>query len=154
MTMTDKIFTRASEITQLSSGENVPVDVLMTNDVCGSGSIGIFKKKFGQNARVWNREKFVVIQDHYIFTINERANRNVDILRDFCTEQKIKSREVLLGFVLSTGKLLLRVPPTLRFMMDGEMPDYLLAKDLVMQIISEISVAGGAYKAKKFVQYC
>lgn len=28
----------------------------------------------------------------------------------------------------------LQVPPTLRFVMDGEMPDYLLAKDLILQV--------------------
>ncbi|KAG0451487.1 hypothetical protein HPP92_026397, partial [Vanilla planifolia] len=39
---------------------------------------------------VWDREKIVVIPDHYIFTNDERANRNVDILRDFCMEQNIK----------------------------------------------------------------
>ncbi|CAL1356034.1 unnamed protein product [Linum trigynum] len=92
MTMTEKILARASEKTHLSPGENVlvDVDILMTHDVCGPGSIGIFKKEFGQNAKVWDREKIVIIPDHYIFTNDERANRNVDILRDFCAEQNIK----------------------------------------------------------------
>lgn len=40
--------------------------------------------------KVWDREKIVIIPDHYIFTSDERANRNVDILRDFSVEQKIK----------------------------------------------------------------
>lgn len=53
--------------------------------------------------------------------------------------------------MLGTGKILLKVPPTLRFVMDGEMPDYLLAKDLILQIIGEISVAGATYKAMEFV---
>ncbi|KAL0456899.1 UNVERIFIED_CONTAM: 3-isopropylmalate dehydratase large subunit, chloroplastic [Sesamum latifolium] len=209
MTMTEKILARASEKSQLVPGDNVwvNVDILMTHDVCGPGSIGIFKREFGENAKVWDREKVVIIPDHYIFTTDERANRNVDILRDFCTEQNIKyfydikdlgnfkanpdlkgvchvalaqeghcrPGEVLLGtdshtctagafgqfatgigntdagFVLGTGKLLLKVPPTLRFVMDGEMPDYLLAKDLILQIIGEISVAGATYKAMEFV---
>ncbi|TXG72431.1 hypothetical protein EZV62_001010 [Acer yangbiense] len=240
LTLTEKILARASEKPQLSPGENVwvNVDILMTHDVCGPGSIGIFKKEFGENAKVWDREKLVIIPDHYIFTSDERANRNVDILRDFCTEQNIKyfydikdlsnfkvnpdykgvchialaqeghcrPGEVLLGtdshtctagafgqfatgigntdagFVLGAGKLLLkvcscscscsffffffflfcysetgilscrdpRVPPTLRFVMDGEMPDYLLAKDLILQIIGEISVSGATYKAMEF----
>ncbi|KAI9112519.1 hypothetical protein K1719_016442 [Acacia pycnantha] len=55
------------------------------------------------------------------------------------------------GFVLGTGKLLLKVPPTLRFVLDGEMPHYLLAKDLILQIIGEIGVAGATYKAMEFV---
>lgn len=39
---------------------------------------------------MWDREKLVIIPDHYIFTTDELANRNVDILRDFCKEQDIK----------------------------------------------------------------
>ncbi|XP_047957984.1 3-isopropylmalate dehydratase large subunit, chloroplastic-like [Salvia hispanica] len=45
----------------------------------------------------------------------------------------------------------LRSHPTLRFVLDGAMPDYVLAKDLILQIISEISVAGARYKSMKFV---
>ncbi|OMP03153.1 Aconitase/3-isopropylmalate dehydratase large subunit, alpha/beta/alpha, partial [Corchorus capsularis] len=209
MTMTEKILARASEKPQLRPGDNVwvNVDVFMTNDISGPGSIGIFNKEFGENAKVWDREKVVVIPDHYIFTTDERANRNVDILRDFSMEQNIKyfydikdlsdfkanpdykgvchvalaqeghcrPGEVLLGtdshtctagafgqfatgignteagFVLGTGKLLLKVPPSLRFVLDGEMPDYLLAKDLILQIIGEISVAGATYKSMEFM---
>ncbi len=46
------------------------------------------------------------------------------------------------GFILGTGKLLIKVPPSIRFVLDGEMPPYLLAKDLILQIIGEITVAG------------
>lgn len=54
MTMTEKILARASERPQLSPGENVwvNVDVLMTHDICGPGTIGIFKKEFGEKAKV------------------------------------------------------------------------------------------------------
>lgn len=54
MTMTEKILARASEKPQLSPGENVwvNVDILMTHDVCGPGSFGIFKREFGENAKV------------------------------------------------------------------------------------------------------
>ena len=46
------------------------------------------------------------------------------------------------GFILGTGKLLIKVPPTLRFVLDGEMPPYLMAKDLILHIIGEIAVDG------------
>lgn len=46
------------------------------------------------------------------------------------------------GFILGTGKLLIKVPPSIRFVLDGEMPPYLLAKDIILQIIGEITVAG------------
>ena len=35
--------------------------------------------------QVWDPEKIVIIPDHYIFTSDPRANRNVDILRSACT---------------------------------------------------------------------
>ncbi|KAJ4732086.1 3-isopropylmalate dehydratase large subunit [Rhynchospora pubera] len=209
MTMTEKILAKSSDRSKLEPGENiwVNIDVLMTHDVCGPGTIGIFKKEFGKDAKVWDREKIVIIPDHYIFTSDERANRNVDIIRDFALEQNIKyfydikdlsnfkvnpdykgvchvalaqeghcrPGEVLLGtdshtcnagafgqfatgigntdagFVMGTGKLLLKVPPTMRFVLDGEMPHYLLAKDLILQIIGEITVAGATYKSMEFV---
>lgn len=44
----------------------------------------------------------------------------------------------------------MKVPPTLRFVLDGKMPPYLTAKDLILQVIGEIGVAGGTYKAMEF----
>ncbi|CAM9491679.1 unnamed protein product, partial [Laminaria digitata] len=36
---------------------------------------------------VWDQDGVVIIPDHYIFTADPRANRNVDILRDFVNQQ-------------------------------------------------------------------
>lgn len=208
MTLTEKILARASGRSSVEPGENiwVNVDLLMTHDVCGPGTIGVFKREFGQDAKVWDPEKIVLIPDHYIFTADERANRNVDILRDFAKEQGIKyfyditdranfkanpdykgvchialaqeghtrPGEVLFGtdshtcnagafgqfatgigntdagFIMGTGKLLIKVPATMQFVLDGEMPDYLLAKDLILQIIGDISVSGATYRTMEF----
>jgi 3-isopropylmalate/(R)-2-methylmalate dehydratase large subunit len=208
MTLTEKILARASGRSSVEPGENiwVNVDLLMTHDVCGPGTIGVFKREFGNDAKVWDTEKIVLIPDHYIFTADERANRNVDILRDFAQEQGIKyfyditdrgnfkanpdykgvchialaqeghtrPGEVMFGtdshtcnagafgqfatgigntdagFIMGTGKLLIKVPATMRFVLDGEMPDYLLAKDLILQIIGDISVAGATYRTMEF----
>ena len=49
-----------------------------------------------------------------------------------------------------TFKTFCQVPPTMRFVLEGEMPSYLMAKDLILQIIGEITVAGGTYKAMEF----
>ncbi|NJK60826.1 MAG: 3-isopropylmalate dehydratase large subunit [Oscillatoriales cyanobacterium SM2_1_8] len=205
LTLTEKILARAAGRDRVVPGENVWVnaDLLMTHDVCGPGTIGVFKKEFGATARVWNPEKIVLIPDHYIFTADERANRNVDILREFAQEQGIRyfydivdranfkanpdykgvchialaqeghtrPGEVLFGtdshtcnagafgqfatgigntdaaFVMGTGKLLLKVPATMRFTFHGEMPPYLLAKDLILHAIGDIGVAGANYRA-------
>lgn len=91
MTITEKILSAHAGKKSVQPGENiwVDVDVLMTHDVCGPGTIDIFKKQFGQNAKVWDREKVVIIPDHYIFTSDPHANRNIDILREFVKEQDL-----------------------------------------------------------------
>jgi 3-isopropylmalate/(R)-2-methylmalate dehydratase large subunit len=91
MTLTEKILAKAAGRDAVAPNENiwVNVDVLMTHDVCGPGTIGIFKKHFGNDAKVWDREKVVVIPDHYIFTKDAMANRNVDVLREFAKEQNL-----------------------------------------------------------------
>src|SRR5215831_3010325 len=91
MTLTEKLLARASGRTRVQAGDNIWVaaDVLMTHDVCGPGTIGVFKREFGAQAKVWNPDKVVIIPDHYIFTADSKSNRNVDILRDFAREQEI-----------------------------------------------------------------
>src|SRR6266446_7822840 len=201
MTMTEKILARAAGRPSVNPNDNVwvNVDVLMTHDVCGPGTIGVFKKHFGENAKVWDRDKVVIIPDHYIFTSDPMANRNVETLRKFVAEQNLKyyydvgtpkykgvchialpeeghtrPGEVLFGtdshtctagafgefatgignteagFVLGTGKLWVKVPPTMRFVFHGKLPPYLMAKDLILAVIGDIGCDGATYKAMEF----
>ncbi|MCC5934857.1 MAG: 3-isopropylmalate dehydratase large subunit [Balneolales bacterium] len=201
MTLTEKILARASGKAAVSPGETVwvDVDVLLTHDVCGPPAIGIFKKEFGKNAAVWDREKLVIIPDHYIFTKDVYANRNIDILRDFASEQRLpyyydvgtenykgvchvampelgftRPGEVLFGtdshtctagafgqfatgigntdaaFIMGTGKLWVKVPETMKFIFEGEIPPWIMAKDLILQIIGDIGVDGATYRAMEF----
>lgn len=91
MTLTERILARHAGKPVVRPGENVwsDVDVLMTHDVCGPGTIGVFHKQFGRDAKVWDRDKVVIIPDHYIFTADAMANRNVDTLRAFVKEQSL-----------------------------------------------------------------
>jgi 3-isopropylmalate/(R)-2-methylmalate dehydratase large subunit len=201
MTMTEKILARHSGKDQVNPGDNVWIDadILMTHDVCGPGTIGVFKKHFGQNAKVWDREKVVIIPDHYIFTADAMANRNVDVLRAFVKEQDLpyfydvgsekykgvchialpeeghtRPGEVLFGtdshtctagafgefatgigntdagFVMGTGKLWVKAPPTMRFVFKGNLPPYLMAKDLILAVIGDIGCDGATYRAMEF----
>lgn len=52
--MTEKILARHSGNASVAPGMNVwtTVDKLMTHDVCGPGTFGIFQKEFGENAQV------------------------------------------------------------------------------------------------------
>ena len=201
MTLTEKILANHSGRQAVSPGDNIwiDVDVLMTHDICGPGTIGVFKQHFGKNARVWDRDKVVIIPDHYIFTEDAMSRRNVDVLRQFVAEQQLphfydvgtdkykgvchialpeeghtRPGEVLFGtdshtctagafgefatgigntdagFVMGTGKLWVKVPPTMRFVFHGEMPSYLMAKDLILAVIGDIGCDGATYRAMEF----
>jgi len=87
--MTEQVLARHAGRKTVAPGDNiwVDVDILMTHDVCGPGTIGIFRKQFGATAKVWDPEKVVIIPDHYIFTNDQHAHRNIDVLRAFVKEQ-------------------------------------------------------------------
>jgi 3-isopropylmalate/(R)-2-methylmalate dehydratase large subunit len=201
MTITEKVLAKHAGKNAVKPGDNVwvDVDVLMTHDVCGPGTFAIFKREFGKSAKVWNKEKVVVIPDHYIFTSDTHAHRNVDILRDFVREQQLphffdvntpqykgvchiampeegftRPGEVLFGtdshtctagafgefatgigntdaaFILGTGKLWVKIPETMKFVFEGELPPYLMAKDLILAAIGSIGVDGATYRAMEF----
>jgi 3-isopropylmalate/(R)-2-methylmalate dehydratase large subunit len=221
MTLTEKILARAAGKSHVRAGDNVWVDadILMTHDVCGPGTIGVFKREFGKNAKVWNKDRVVIIPDHYIFTCDPKSNRNVDILREFVREQEItyfydviddpvgswrfdpaagplkrqhgshyagvchvalpqkghtRPGEVLFGtdshtcmagafnefatgigntdagFVLGTGKLLLKVPATMHFRLEGKLQPGVMAKDIILHLIGEIGFDGATYRALQF----
>ena len=221
MTLTEKILARASGKTRVSAGDNIWVnaDVLMTHDVCGPGTIGVFHREFGRQARVWDSRKVVIIPDHYIFTADSKSNRNVDILRDFVREQNLpyfydvidnpdgkwvfdpsqgplkrqygsqyagvchtalpqkghtRPGEILFGtdshtcmagafnefatgigntdagFVLGTGKLLIKVPETMHFRLEGKLQPGVMAKDIILHTIGEIGFDGATYRAMQF----
>ena len=221
MTLTEKLLARSAEKARVQAGDNVWVnaDILMTHDVCGPGTIGVFKREFGESAKVWDARKVVIIPDHYIFTADSRSNRNVDILREFAKEQGLpyfydviddpsgqwkfdaakgnlkrqyglryagvchtalpqkghtRPGEVLFGtdshtcmagafnqfatgigntdagFVMGTGKLLLKVPETMRFRLEGTLQPGVMAKDIILHIIGEIGFDGATYRAMQF----
>lgn len=200
-TITEKIFEKASHKKNLTPGESVwlDVDVLMTHDVCGPPTISIWKNEFGEKAKIWDKDKLVIFPDHYIFTKNVHANRNVDILRQFATEHNLPNYydvgterykgvchialaeegfnvpgTVLIGtdshtctsgafgmfatgvgntdaaFILGTGKIWEKVPESMKFIFDGQLPNYLTAKDLILQILGDITTDGATYRAMEF----
>jgi len=91
MTMSQKILALHSGKDYVNSGDNIWVDVdfLMTHDVFGPDVIRIFQSEFGQNSKIWDRNKFVLIPDHYIFTTEPLANKNIDFLTSFANEHNL-----------------------------------------------------------------
>ena len=91
MTITEKILATSAKKSKLSPGENVwlNVDILMTHDVCGPPTINIWEKEFGNKAKIWDKKKLVILPDHYIFTANKEANRNVKFLQEFARQEEL-----------------------------------------------------------------
>jgi 3-isopropylmalate/(R)-2-methylmalate dehydratase large subunit len=201
MTITEKILAKAAGEQSVVPGDNIWVkaNLLMTHDVCGPGTIGVFQREFGKDAKVWDKDAVVIIPDHYIFTEDQKCHRNVDVLREFVNEQDItyfydpadstysgvchvtlpekghcRPGEVLFGtdshtcthgaigefstgigntdagFVMGTGKLLIKVPETIKFIVDGELPAKVTAKDIILKIIGDLGVDGATYCAMEF----
>ncbi len=201
MTITEKILAKSAMKKNVQPGENIwlNVDVLMTHDVCGPPTIAIWKREFGEDAKIWDKNKLVIFPDHYIYTKNPQANRNVDILRKFAADYNVENYydvgtdrykgvchialaeegynvpgTVLFGtdshtctsgafgmfstgvgntdaaFILGTGKIWEKVPESLKFTFEGEMPPYLTAKDLILRVLGEITTDGATYRAMEF----
>jgi 3-isopropylmalate/(R)-2-methylmalate dehydratase large subunit len=55
-----------------------------------------------------------------------------------------------IAYVLIHGKIWFKVPETLLFRIKGKMPDYLMAKDIILKIISDIGTDGANYKTMQF----
>ncbi|RKY45148.1 MAG: 3-isopropylmalate dehydratase large subunit [Candidatus Neomarinimicrobiota bacterium] len=56
-----------------------------------------------------------------------------------------------MAVIMATGKMWFRVPETIRVHVEGEFPDFVGPKDLMLKIAGEIGADGALYKA---VEYC
>jgi 3-isopropylmalate/(R)-2-methylmalate dehydratase large subunit len=54
------------------------------------------------------------------------------------------------GFILGTGKLLIKVPETMRFYLEGELPAGVMAKDVILHVIGDIGFDGATYRAMQW----
>lgn len=201
MNLTEQIIAAHSGRSKVSPGENVWVDVdtLMTHDVFGPDVIRTFRKEFGEEAKIWDKNKFVIIPDHYIFTKDPYANKNIEFLDQAAAYYNLPHYyspnsdrysgvchitlaqegfnvpgSILIGtdshtctsgafgmfatgvgltdgaFILGSGKIWLKVPETIKVVFRGEMPKYLMAKDLILNLIGDIGLGGATYKSLEF----
>ncbi|MCC5467753.1 3-isopropylmalate dehydratase large subunit [Pelosinus baikalensis] len=52
--------------------------------------------------------------------------------------------------IFGTGQLWIKVPPTLKFNINGELPKGVYSKDIILRILGDIGADGGTYKALEF----
>lgn len=55
-----------------------------------------------------------------------------------------------IAYVLMKGKIWFKVPHTLLFKLHGKKPAYIMAKDMILDIIADIGIEGANYKAMQF----
>ena len=55
-----------------------------------------------------------------------------------------------MAYVMLNGKIWFKVPETVLFKLNGKLPEHVMAKDLILQIIGDIGTDGGAYGAMQF----
>ena len=55
-----------------------------------------------------------------------------------------------IAYVLLNGRIWFKVPETMYFRLNGELPDHVMAKDLILKIIGDIGTDGGAYRTMQF----
>jgi len=55
-----------------------------------------------------------------------------------------------LAFAMATGKVWLKVPPSLRFVWEGKLGQWVGGKDIILHVIGQIGVDGALYKAMEF----
>ena len=56
----------------------------------------------------------------------------------------------MLPYAMLNGKLWFKVPETLYFRINGKLPENVMAKDLILRIIGDITTEGAAGKAMQF----
>jgi 3-isopropylmalate/(R)-2-methylmalate dehydratase large subunit len=55
-----------------------------------------------------------------------------------------------MAYVLLHGRMWFKVPETMLFKIDGNLPSEVMAKDVILKIIGDFGLEGGAYKAMQF----
>lgn len=52
--------------------------------------------------------------------------------------------------ILGTGSLWVKVPETIRIVIEGKLPDYVMSKDVILRIIGDLGADGATYRALEF----
>nr|WP_314417519.1 aconitase/3-isopropylmalate dehydratase large subunit family protein [uncultured Erwinia sp.] len=91
-TISQKILARASGRESVTPGEIVwaKVDILMSHDPCMPGVASVFKKEFGEQAKIWDPQRLILIPDHFVYSADPQANQNIRVMREFAREQGVK----------------------------------------------------------------
>jgi 3-isopropylmalate/(R)-2-methylmalate dehydratase large subunit len=89
MTITEKILSRHADLDEVQPGMliNARVDIALGNDITAPIAIDVFRKSGGKE--VFDREKIVLVPDHFAPNKDIESAEQCKIMRDFAREHEI-----------------------------------------------------------------
>ena len=145
----------------------VDVDLAMSHDGTSPPAIKTFEKI---SDKVWDNEKIVIVFDHNVPANTIGSAEFQKVARNFIKTQGIKNHYIHgdtctygafgafstgmgatdLAMVYATGKTWFMVPESFKIEVEGKLNPGITSKDLILNIIGEIGIAGATYKTAEF----
>ena len=167
MNITEKILSKKAGH-EVTPGEiiEIPVDLAMSHDGTSPPAIKTFEKIAD---RVWDSEKIAIIFDHNIPANTIGSAEFQKVCRNFIKTQNITKNyihgegichqvvpemglvepgKVIVG--ADSGKSWFMVPEAIKMEVEGELNEYIAPKDVILNIIGSIGIAGATYKTAEF----
>lgn len=195
-TISEKILAAHAGREKVSPGEIIfaRVDCLISNEINAAMCFHEYDKL--ENARIYDKEKLVIVPDHYAPNKDIASAGQCKAVREFCRREAlphyyevgrmgiehvllhekgyVAPGELIIGVdshscthgamgafatgvastdmlcVMTLGEIWLRVPETIRITFEGELPDGIGGKDLILYTIGKLGLEGARYKALEF----
>jgi 3-isopropylmalate/(R)-2-methylmalate dehydratase large subunit len=197
MTITEKILAAHAGRDSVAPGDLIEarVDLALANDITAPLAIGVFRELGAE--KVFDRDRVVLVADHFVPNKDIASAQQVKLLRDFAREQRIPHyyeagnsgiEHVILpdrglvspgdlvigadshtctygavgvfstgvgstdlGVVMATGSIWLKVPTSIKVVLEGERRKWVGGKDLILFILGRIGVDGAVYRSLEFM---
>ncbi|WP_161822210.1 3-isopropylmalate dehydratase large subunit [Sporotomaculum syntrophicum] len=196
MTITEKILAAHAGMDRVEPGQliNVKVDLVLGNDITAPVAIREFDR-IGVET-VWDRERVVLVPDHFVPNKDIMSAEQAKQLREFARKHRLTNYfevgrmgvehcllpeqglvgpgDLVIGAdshtctygglgafstgvgstdlaaAMALGETWLKVPESIKFVFNGELPRWVGGKDLILYIIGQIGVDGALYMAMEF----
>ncbi len=196
MTITEKILAAHAGMERVEPGQliNVKVDLVLGNDITAPVAIREFDR-IGVET-VWDRERVVLVPDHFVPNKDIQSAEQAKQLREFAhkhnlinyyevgrmgVEHCLLPEQGLVGpgdlvigadshtctygglgafstgvgstdlaAAMALGETWLKVPESIKFVYNGNLPRWVGGKDLILYAIGQIGVDGALYMAMEF----
>ncbi|NVM52147.1 MAG: 3-isopropylmalate dehydratase large subunit [Candidatus Helarchaeota archaeon] len=197
MTIAEKILARASGKDEVKPGEYLiaKVDLLMAH-IAAARIIARFMGFPKKVRKVFDKEKVVVLEDHFVpaptvfaasaqkmireWAFKEDLKYYYDIKAGICHQILPEKGHVRPGMLIvgtdshtttygaynaagtgigdtdgtvvaATGELWFKVPETIRFVLNGKLPKYIMSKDIILKIAGDYRSDVATYKSIEFI---